>query len=156
MPPRLVLVTRFLLVVGVLLILVGSFAAVLAVTDPAGVRAQLPPVAIDAAAVGGALFALGFGSVALGLAHLVVVAGVRRRAGWATTATVVLAATLSMLWLAAAVAALVSAPYGAGFLLGGIGLGVVALAYGCCAAVVMSRMRTDRSSDRSSEGPPQA
>lgn len=156
MPLRLVLATRFLLLVGVVLILVGSAAAVLAVVDPAGVRAQLPPVAIDAAAVGGALSALGFGCVALGLAHLVAVAGLRRRVGWAPTATVVLAATLGMLWLAAAVAALVSAPQAAGFALGGIGLAGMALAYAACAGAVIGRMRSDRSSDRSSEGRPQA
>jgi hypothetical protein len=151
-PPRLVLVTRFLLVVGLLLIVAGGGGAGLAVVDPALVRAQLPPVAIDAAAVGGALAALGFASVALGAVHLVAVAGLRRRARWATTATVVLAATLSMLWLAAAVAALVSARQGAGFVAAGIGLAVLALAYAVCAGSVIVQMRPNRPS----EGRPEA
>lgn len=156
MPPRLVPVARFLLVVGVVLILLGTAAVVLAIADPQGVRAQLPPVPIDAAAVGGALSALGAGCAVLGLAHLVAVAGLRRRAGWAPTATVVLAATFGMLCLAVAVAALVSAPQGAGFVLGGIGLAAVALAYVACVGAIIVQTRLDRSSHRSSEGGPQA
>lgn len=133
MSRRVVLVARFLLVVGALLVLVGVATIAVAVGDPQRVRAALPAdLAIDAAAVGGAMAALGSACVALGLAHLIVVAGLRRGAGWSWTAAVVLTATLCAGFLAAAVAALISVSYGAAYVLGGIGLGLLAAGYGAC------------------------
>ena len=68
------LVSRFLFAVGAALVLGGVAGITLAIVDPELVLAQLPPLAIDAAAVGGAVAALGASALAVGAAHLLVVA----------------------------------------------------------------------------------
>jgi hypothetical protein len=159
LPRRLVFVTRGLRVIGVALVLIGAAAITISFADPERIRTLLPPLAIDASAVGGALAALGAGCVTLGVAHLAVAFGLRRRTPWAHPCAIVFSATLGMLWLAVAAASLVSAGRGVGYVLAAIGLTVLALAYGLSAAVVIGQMRSMDARigpDRSTEGRPQA
>jgi len=95
--------------------------------------ALLPPVTIDAAAVGGATVALGLAIGLLGVAHLLLAIGLRRGVRLVVVPSIVLCAAMAVLSLAWAVAALVSAASGsappAAMLVAGIGLLLVAAAY---------------------------
>jgi len=71
--------------------------------------AHLPPVLIDAAALGGGVTAMGVSLLAVGFAHVAVVAGLRRDQRWARSGALLLAATLGIALVALAVAAATSA-----------------------------------------------
>jgi hypothetical protein len=71
--------------------------------------ALLPPLSIDADAVGGALTAIAIALGGIGLAQVVILFGLRRGGTWARTAGVLLSAVLSMVSLALGAAALASA-----------------------------------------------
>jgi hypothetical protein len=94
----------------------------------------LPPVIIDAAAVGGAAAATGAALVGVGVLHLIGAALLWRGISAALTAATVLAATMVLLCIGWGVAAIVSAASGAGpapaLVPAGIGLGLVAIGYG--------------------------
>ena len=94
--------------------------------------ALLPPVTIDAAAVGGAAVALGVAIGLLGVVHRGLAVGLRRGARAAAVPAIVLCASMAVISLAWAVAALVSAASGsapvAAMLAAGIGLLLVAAA----------------------------
>ncbi len=141
------LVSRFLFAVGAALVLGGVAGITLAIVDPELVLAQLPPLAIDAAAVGGAVAALGASALAVGAAHLLVAAGIARGAAWSRTAGVVLCATFGTALLAGAVAALVSAGYGAGFVAGAVALSMLSVAYAITAGTIVAGVRPDRSTE---------
>ncbi len=136
--------TRFLLLVGAALLLAGALAVAVAVLDPVAVKAQLPEVAIDAAAVGGALAALGVAVGALGLGHLVVGIGLRAGARWSSTASVVLCAPLAVLALAAAVAAAVSVGRSPAFVVAGFGLALLGVGYAAGVIGMIGVMRAER------------
>jgi hypothetical protein len=114
------------------------------------IRAMLPPVAIDAAAVGGGAVALGAAAGLLGALHLAVALAIRHRARQAAVPAIVLSAVMSVVALGWATAALVSFASGSGppaaMLPAGIGLAAVALGYGW-ATVVLIGLR--RSAERS-------
>ena len=144
MARRTTLVSRFLLLAGAVMLLVGAVAVAVAVVDPEAVKARLPEVVIDAAAVGGALAGLGVVAGALGLAHLVVAIGLRVGARWSPTASVVLCAMLAVLALAAAIAAGVSAGRSPAFVVTGIGLALLGAAYASSVVAVIRLMRAEQ------------
>ena len=118
------------LVAGVAVIAIGLGGAAWLVT-------QLPPLAIDVGAVGGAAVAIGIGLVAVAILHAVVAMGARARRRWAVSGGVLLSATMVVVLAALALA-------GGTTLVRGsptpelLGAGVVAalvgaIAYGWCA-----------------------
>ena len=101
---------RTILIVGaVAWLLAGAASFVLAETGTGWLLSLLPPLAIDADAVGGALTALALTMVVTGTAHLFVVAGLRERRRWATSAGALLASVLAVACVALAAAAISSA-----------------------------------------------
>lgn len=132
---------------GILLVLAGAAGiyAGLFLAEP--IHRLLPAeITSDAAAIGGAALALGGALLLTGAAHLVVAAGLRD--GRAMVAAVVLCAVMAALAIGWAVAALVSAAAGdapaSAMLPAGIGLMLVAVAYGWAAAVVQRARRSAR------------
>ena len=131
-----------LLAAGVILSLAGITAAAVGWLNPHLISDQLPPeAAVDAPAVGGAAVALGVAILLLGQVHVLVAAALRRGVGVARTAAVVLAATMAMLSLGFAVAALVSIASGAApavlMLPATIGLAAAVIAYGATTAAII-------------------
>jgi len=124
----------WLLAAGAVLGITGLAGIVAGTYLSAWLYSLLPPLIIDAAAVGGAATASGAALVGLGIVHLAAGALVRRGMGGAITAAVVLAATMGVLCIGWGAAALVSAVAGSGppvgLLPAGIGLGLVAAGYG--------------------------
>jgi hypothetical protein len=132
-------VARTVLAVGaVAWLFVGAIGIGLAAAGREWVLAVLPPLAIDADALGGALTALAAVLVLVGAAHLAVVAGLRR--GWrlARSAGALLASVLSVACLALTATAVSSALRETEYALGLIGASVAAVvaavAYGLAAA----------------------
>jgi hypothetical protein len=130
-------------------------AAVLGATASAWIFSLLPPVAIDAAAVGGAVSALGFGVLAVGLAQLGLALAIGRRSRWAMATATALGALLCATFVSLAVAAFTSAA-SAGLpwlMLAGAGLVLVAAGYGV-ACVVLVRASAASAGVRPTRGAP--
>jgi hypothetical protein len=112
---------------------------------------QLPPVLIDAAAVGGAATAIGAVLLGLAAAHLAAALGIIRGIGALHTPAVVLCVAMAVLCVGWAVAALVSAAAGTGvpaaMLPGALLLGLVALAYGYAARSLIGLSRSTSAAD---------
>lgn len=143
-PPRLSLLV--LAAAGVVLLVGGVAAVALGLLNPRLISDQLPPdAAIDAPAVGGAAVALGVAVVLLALIHLVTVAALHRGIGMARTAGVVLAATMAVLSLGFAVAALVSIASGSAptiiMLPASVALGAVVIAYAATTMAIIGAQR---------------
>ncbi|HEY7463238.1 MAG TPA: hypothetical protein VH987_02200 [Candidatus Limnocylindria bacterium] len=138
----------WLLISGAVLCGVGLLGVVVGTWQSSWLYAQLPPVLIDADAVGGAAAASGYVLLGLGVAHLASGELLRRRIGAALLPVAVLCATMALLAIGWGVASLVSAASAGGppaiLVPGGIGLGLVALAYGWSARGVI-RLREGRS-----------
>lgn len=101
---------RTILIVGTIVWLVaGGAGAVVAVLGTDGLVALLPPLAIDADAVGGALLAVATLLGALGCAHVAILVGLRRDRPWARSAGALLGAVLAIACVALAAAAVASA-----------------------------------------------
>lgn len=146
------LVAGFLLAIGGLSMLVGVAVLVTGVVAPERVRDAVGNLAIDAPAVGGAMAALGVAVAAIGLAQLAVARGLIAGSDWAWTAGTVLCSTLAAAFVAAAVAGMVAATRNAALVLAGIGLAVMAVAYGACVMVLIGlRKRPEGSSEPPSE-----
>lgn len=125
---------------GLLLLLAGLAGVALALIDPQLVRDRLSDLAIDAAAVGGAMTTLGAVVGVIGAAHLVVAGGLRRGARWSLSAGIGLSIALAAICVAGAAAALVTAVSSPPLLIGlGIGLLVIAAAYGLAASVLIGQ-----------------
>ena len=126
---------------GMLLLLICAAGVAAGLLFAERLFALLPPVTIDAAAVGGASVALGLAIGLLGVVHLVLAIGLRRGVGLVAVPAIVLCASMAVLSLAWAVAALVSAASGsappAAMLLAGMGLLLVAAAYGWAGGVLI-------------------
>jgi len=90
------------LVAGVIGIGIGLLGA-------SGLQRMLPPLAIDLAALGGAVVAVSAGVLAVGVAHAIVVAGMAGGRRRARTAALLLAATLAALLVALAASSITSA-----------------------------------------------
>lgn len=126
--------------IGLLLLLAGLAGVAMALIDPQLVRDRLSDLAIDAAAVGGAMAALGTVVGVIGAAHLVVAGGLRRGARWSLSAGIGLAMALAAICLAGAAAALVAAVSGRPLFIGlGFGLIVVAATYGLVGFVLIGQ-----------------
>ena len=85
--------------------LAGILALAIAAVGLAWLEELLPPLAIDADALRGALLAIGVGLVGVGLVHAAVTAALRARP-WGSSAAILLAAVLSANLLALSAAAL--------------------------------------------------
>ena len=122
-----------LTVVAVLLAIAGVGGVVVGVVFAAWLYSLLPPVLIDVAAVGGAATASGITLLLLAGLHALAAIGLARRDPRALTPVAVLAASMTLLAIGWAVAALVSAASGSAppvaMLPAGIGLGLLAVAY---------------------------
>ena len=108
-------------------LVVGAAGIVLAAAGRDWMIAVLPPLAIDADALGGALAAIASVLILVGAAHLAVMVGLRR--GWrsALSAGALLASVLSVVCLALAAAAASSALREPAYALGLVGAGVAAV-----------------------------
>ena len=130
-PPRPAVL--LLTVVAVLLAIAGVGGVVVGVVYAAWLYSLLPPVLIDVAAVGGAATASGITLLLLAGLHALAAGGLVRRDPRALTPVAVLAASMSLLAIGWAAAALVSAASGSAppvaMLPAGIGLGLLAVAY---------------------------
>ena len=126
-----------LLGAGIVLVLAGAASIAVGLVNPELISSQLPPdAAVDAPAVGGAAVALGVATAFLGLVHWVTALALRQGMGVAATGAVVLAATMAILALGSAVAAVVSiasgsapaiymVPAAIGLLVGVVGYAIV-------------------------------
>lgn len=103
-------VTRTVLVIGATVwLLVGIAGIGLALVGRQWLLSSLPPLAIDADALGGALTAMGLVIVAVGLAHLGVLIGLARGWPWVRSAGALLASVLAAVLLGLVAAAVSSA-----------------------------------------------
>ena len=113
-----------------------------------GLQTLLPPLAIDLAALGGAVVAVAVGVLAVGIAHAAVVVGMRAGRSLARSAALLMAATLSALLLALAAAAATSAATvpdrAPSFLLAGLAALVGAGAYGLVTGLLVAEVRASR------------
>ena len=101
---------RTILLVGTIAWLVGGVAGIaIAVFGIDRVMTLLPPLAIDADAVGGALLTVALVLIAIGAVHATVLVGLRRAKRWAGSAGALLGGVLAVACLALAAAALASA-----------------------------------------------
>lgn len=121
----------------------GVGGVVLGVRFAGWLYSLLPPVLIDVAAVGGAATASGIVLLLLAGLHALAVIGLVRRDQRALTPVAVFAASMSVLAIGWAAAALVSAASGSGppaaMLPAGIGLGLLAVAYAWLARWVIGQ-----------------
>ena len=105
----------------------------------------IPPLTIDTDALRGAVVAVACGLLAVGLAHVVALIGVRARRRWGSTAAILLAGLLSATFVAlsaTAAASAVATPSLAPLLAAaGLGAGVAALAYGAAVVVLVGERR---------------
>jgi hypothetical protein len=146
MPRRSWLPPAILVAAGIVILLGGLAAVAMGLVNPALLREQLPPEAeVDAAAVGGAAVALGVATALVGLLHLVTAAALRRGVGIAATAAVVLAATMAVISLGFAVAALVSIAAGAALasymVPASVGLAAAVIGYAIVTVIVIGDRR---------------
>jgi hypothetical protein len=132
---------------GVALLVVSAAGVVAGLLFAERLYALLPPVTIDAAAVGGATVALGLAAGLLGAGHLALALALWRGMSQATVPATVLSATMAVVAFGWSVAALVSLASGSGvttiLLPGGIGLVLVAVGYGWAAGALIGLRRPD-------------
>ena len=101
---------RTVLLIGALVfLLAGAGTFTLSAIGVHQLLTLLPPLAVDADAVGGALTALALTLVATGTAHLFIVAGLRDGRRWAASAGALLAGVLAAVFVGFAAAAVSSA-----------------------------------------------
>jgi hypothetical protein len=138
----------WLTVAGLLLAIAGAAAVVIGTWHSAWLYSLLPPLLIDANAVGGAATASGGALLILGTLHVSTAALAKRGVAVAATAVVVLAALMALLCVGWGVAAVVSALSGSGpaiaLLPAGVGLTGAATGYVWTAREVMARRELDR------------
>lgn len=136
-------VPRALSAVGAALMLLALGGLAVAGTRPDLILNQLPGLAVDAAAVGGAAAALSMGVFVLGLTHLLLALALVGGARWALIAGIGFGAVICALLLALAAAAFVELADGSGLvaLAGGIGLVLAAVGYLALAVVLIGLRR---------------
>ena len=137
---------RFLLLGAVAWLVVAAAALVIAITGRDALIAALPPLSIDADAVGGALTAVAAGCAAIGFVHLWLVAGLRHAAHRPRTVGVLLASILCVAFVALAAGAAASAaretelaPW---LWIGCVASSVTAIGYGWTAAELVGQLRS--------------
>lgn len=135
-----------LLIGSVAWLLAGLASLAVAAFGAEALEGMLPPLAIDTDALRGAVTAVGAGLLAVGLAHAVVLIGLRSSRRWGWSASILLSAVLAASLLALCAAAATSAvatPAMAAALLGAC----VAAALGAvCYALVVLRLVGERRS----------
>lgn len=128
-------------------LLAGLAGMAVAALAAEALEGMLPPLSIDTDALRGAVTAVGAGLLAVGLAHAVVLIGLRSGRRWGWSASILLAAVLAASLLALGAAAATSAvatPEMAGTLLGA----AAAAALGAvCYALVVLRLVGERRSE---------
>ena len=138
------MVRRTLVVGTVAWLVLATAGLVVAAFGRQALLGALPPLAIDADALGGAVAVLASASLLIGLAHAGIILGLTRNARWAYSAGVLLAAGLAVAFLALAATAVTSAirePAMAPALGGGaVGAGAVAVVYGLTAARLVTAL----------------
>jgi len=103
-------VARTLLLAATIVWLVAGVIGIgIGLTSAAGLQRMLPPLAIDLAALGGAVVAVGIGVLAIGIVHAGVVVALRAGSPFAPSAALLLAITMTTLMLVLAAAAATSA-----------------------------------------------
>lgn len=137
---------RTLLTGAVAWLVVACACLVAAVAGRTALLDALPPLAIDADALGGVLAVLAAGSSVVGLAHAAVVGGLARDRRWARSAGVLLASVLAVTFLALAATAAASAIREAVsttiLSVGAVAALGVAVAYGLTAARLVAELRS--------------
>ena len=98
-----------LLAATIVWLVAGVTGIVIGLTSASGIARMLPPLVIDVAALGGAVVAVGFGILAVGLVHAGVLVSLRAGHPLAPSAALLLAITMTTLMLALAAAAATSA-----------------------------------------------
>lgn len=145
------LATGLLLGAALLLSVAGLVGIALGLFFAPWLYDLLPPVLIDAAAVGGAATAIGVVLLGLAAAHLAAALGLIRGIALLHTPAVVLCVAMAVLSVAWAVAALVSAAAGTGIpaamLPAALGLGLVACAYSWAARRLIGLPRSPSAPD---------
>ncbi|HYM52985.1 MAG TPA: hypothetical protein VEW45_05845 [Candidatus Dormibacteraeota bacterium] len=130
---------------GLVLVLLCAAGVAAGLLFAERLHALLPPVAIDAAAVGGATVALGGAAGLLAAVHLTSALALWRGVRQAAVPAIVLSATMSVVALGWAVAALVSSVSGSGPLVivlpAGICLVLVAVGYAWAMGVLIGLRR---------------
>ncbi len=138
-----------LLVIGALLAVAGAAGVVVGTVYAEWLYSLLPPVLIDAAAVGGAATASGVLLLILAGIHALGAIGLARSDQRSLTPVAALAAAMSLLALGWAAAALVSAASGSAppalMVPAGIGLGLLAVAYALLVRWVIGLRQPPRS-----------
>ncbi len=139
---------RSILIVAAIAWLVAGVAALaVALFGSAWVTSLLPPLTIDADAVRGATTALAFGLLAIGAAHLAVLASMRAGHRLAHSAGILLAAFLAAALFALAVASATSAmvtPASAPiFVAVAVGCAVASAGYGLVAVRLIGERRSE-------------
>lgn len=108
--------------------------------------ANLPPLAIDADALGGAVTVIAVAALGIGGAHAGLVVGLARGSSWARSAGVLLASVMSVIFLALAATAAASAVRESplALVLGGacVGAALVAIGYALTAARLVADLRS--------------
>jgi hypothetical protein len=137
---------RTLLTGAVAWLVLACVGLLAAVAGRSALLDALPPLAIDADALGGVLATMAAGSFVVGLAHAGVAAGLARDRRWARSAGVLLASVLAVTFLALAATAaasalreVASAPVLA---VGGLAAAGVAVAYGLTAVRLVAELRS--------------
>lgn len=137
-----------LLAATIVWLVAGAAGIGIGVLGSTGLQRLLPPLTVDLAALGGAVVAVAVGVLAVGIAHAVVVLGMRAGHATARSAALLLAATLSALLLALAVASATSAvtfPDRAPSLLAACASALVgAAAYGLVTVLLVAEVRASR------------
>lgn len=138
---------RTILLIGAIGWLVVAIAGLgVAIAGRDTLMAALPPLAIDADALGGALTVVAVGALGIGAAHAGVVVGLGRGIRWARSAGVLLASVMSVVFLAIAATAAASAVRESplALLLGGacVAAALAAIGYALAAARLVADLRS--------------
>ena len=127
-------------------LLVGAIGLLISIAFRDRIIAALPPLAIDADAVGGALTVIAVGALGVGAVHGAIAAGLGRRRRWALSAGVLLASVLAAAFVALAAAAAASAAresvLGLQLAAATVVAGLAATIYGLTAARLVADIRS--------------
>ena len=139
---------RTVLLIGTIVWLVVAVAGLgVALVGRHALLASLPPLAIDADALGGALTVIAVAALGIGTAHAGVVVGLGRGSRWARSAGVLLASVMAVAFLALAATAAASAlrESPAAVVLGGafLAAALAAVSYALTAARLVADLRAE-------------
>lgn len=137
-----------LLAAAIVWLIAGAIGIGIGLMGAPGLQRILPPLVIDVAALGGAVVAVGFGVLAIGIVHVAVVVALRALQCFARSAALLLAITMTTLMLVLAAAAATSAvtvpDRALPFLIATAAALVAASVYGLVAGLLVVEVRTSR------------